>query len=94
MSTTAQKGFEEFISRIRRASNDYDLHPLKMRTDNGSEFVGGAWKAWLNSRRVDHPGFYARTYYYDNGGSVCWEPICRAGDSELAQGAVCNLPGC
>ena len=61
MSTTAQKGFEEFISRVRRAANDDDLHPLKIRTDNGSEFVGGACKAWLNSRGVDHPGFYEHT---------------------------------
>ena len=61
MSTTAQKGFEEFISRIRRAAKDDDLHPLKIRTDNGSEFVGGACKAWLASRRVDHPGRYEHT---------------------------------
>ena len=45
MSTTAQKGFEEFISRIRRAANDDSLHPLRIRTDNGSEFLGGACKA-------------------------------------------------
>ena len=61
ISTTAQKGFEEFTSRIRRAAKDDDLHPLKIRTDNGSEFVGGACKAWLNSSRVDHPGFYEHT---------------------------------
>ena len=61
MSTTAQKGFEEFISRVRGAAKDDDLHPLKIRTDNGSEFVGGACKAWLNSSRVDHPGFYEHT---------------------------------
>ena len=58
MSTTARQGFEEFISRVRRAANDDSPHPLKIRTDNGSEFVGGACKVWLNARRVDHPGFY------------------------------------
>ena len=58
ISTTARQGFEEFISRCRRAANDDSLHPLKIRTDNGSEFVGGACKVWLNARRVDHPGFY------------------------------------
>ena len=42
MSTTAQQGFEEFISRVRRAAKDGSLHPMKVRTDNGSEFVGGA----------------------------------------------------
>ena len=35
MSTTAQQGFEEFISRIRRAPSDNSLHPIKIRTDNG-----------------------------------------------------------
>lgn len=58
MSTTARQGFEQFISRVRRAANDDSLHPLKIRTDNGSEFVGGACKVWLNARRVDHPNFY------------------------------------
>ena len=61
MSTTAQKGFEEFISRIRRAANDDSLHPLRIRTDNGSEFLGGACKAWLTSSRINHPGFYEHT---------------------------------
>ena len=58
MSTTARQGFEEFIYRVRRAAKDDSLHPLKIRTDNGSEFVGGACKVWLNARRVDHPDFY------------------------------------
>ena len=61
MSTTAQQGFEEFMSRVRRAASDDSLRPMKIRTDNGSEFVGGACKAWLNSRRMDHPGFYEHT---------------------------------
>ena len=61
MSTTAQKGFQEFISRVRRAAKDDGVHPLKKRTDNGSEFGGGACKAWLHSSRMDHPGFYEHT---------------------------------
>ena len=52
MSTTVQKGVKEFISRVRRAAKNDDLHLLKIRTDSGSEFVGGAYKAWLNSRRM------------------------------------------
>ena len=61
MSTTAQKGFEEFISRVRRAANDDSPNPLRIRTDDGSESIGGACRKWLNSSRVDHPGFYEHT---------------------------------
>jgi hypothetical protein len=44
MPTTSEQGFEEFISRVRRAASDDSPHPTKIRADNGSEFVGGAWK--------------------------------------------------
>ena len=61
MSTTAKDGFLEFLRRVRLAVGDDDVHPLKIRTDNGSEFTGGACRAWLTKMHADHPDHYQFT---------------------------------
>ena len=57
MSSTAQQGFEEFISRVCRAASDGSLHPIKIRTDNGSEFVGGGVQSMAEFASKRPPGF-------------------------------------
>ena len=61
MSTTARDGFIEFLMRVRRIAGNDDMHPRRIRTDNGSEFVGGACRQWLNQMRTKHTDFYEYT---------------------------------
>ena len=61
MSTTARDGFLEFLTRVRRAAGNEGIHPRRIRTDNGSGFVGGACRQWLNQMRAKHTNFYEYT---------------------------------
>ena len=53
---------QEFLDRVRNEASIAgarapDLHPQRILSDRGSEFVYAAMDAWINPRAAANPGF-------------------------------------
>ena len=61
LSTQTRDGFKEFLRRARvLTGNDY-LHPIQLKSDQGSEFKG-AFVTFMTQQQNQHPGFYEQKY--------------------------------
>ena len=60
LANQAVEALQEFLDRARNEANDQDLHPERILSDRGSEFVNATMDAWINVRSAANPGFYQR----------------------------------
>ena len=60
LANQAVEALQEFLDAARNEANDQDLHPERILSDRGSEFVNATMDVWINTRAAANPGFYQR----------------------------------